>query len=109
MVRGQGKILHGVSAAAAAHVDDYLRQAPPLSRGLQARAVSSGQVMKALVYGSRLFGQVVRCLVEDWGHEFAGFIDDTHEGDDVPGRSRPCSMGALHPITSASTRLAIRI
>ena len=31
---GQGKILHGVSAAAAAHVDDYLRQALPLSRGL---------------------------------------------------------------------------
>ena len=31
---GQGRILHGVSAAAAAHVDDYLRQALPLSRGL---------------------------------------------------------------------------
>ena len=31
---GQGKILHGVSAAAAAHVDDYLREALPLSRGL---------------------------------------------------------------------------
>jgi ubiquinone/menaquinone biosynthesis C-methylase UbiE len=31
---GQGKILHGVSAAAAAHVDGYLRQALPLSRGL---------------------------------------------------------------------------
>ena len=31
---GQGKILHGVSAEAAAHVDDYLRQALPLSRGL---------------------------------------------------------------------------
>ena len=31
---GQGKILHGVSAAAAAQVDDYLRQALPLSRGL---------------------------------------------------------------------------
>ena len=31
---GQGKILHGVSATAAAHVDDYLRQALPLSRGL---------------------------------------------------------------------------
>jgi hypothetical protein len=31
---GQGKILHGVSAAAAAHVDDYLRKALPLSRGL---------------------------------------------------------------------------
>ncbi len=31
---GQGKILHGVSATAAAHVDDYLRKALPLSRGL---------------------------------------------------------------------------
>lgn len=31
---GQGKILHGVSETAAAHVDDYLRQALPLSRGL---------------------------------------------------------------------------
>ena len=31
---GQGKILHGVSAQAAAMVDDYLRQALPLSRGL---------------------------------------------------------------------------
>ena len=50
--------------------------------------------MKALVYGSRLFGQVVRCLVEDCGHEFAGFIDDTHEGDDVLGTSRPCSRSA---------------
>jgi len=33
-VGGQGRIHHGVSAAAAAHVDDYLRQALPLSRGL---------------------------------------------------------------------------
>ena len=31
---GQGKILHGVSAQAAAMVDDYLRLALPLSRGL---------------------------------------------------------------------------
>ena len=31
---GKGKILHGVSADAAAHVDDYLRRALPLSRGL---------------------------------------------------------------------------
>ena len=31
---GQGKILHGVSAEAAGHVDAYLRQALPLSRGL---------------------------------------------------------------------------
>jgi sugar O-acyltransferase (sialic acid O-acetyltransferase NeuD family) len=41
--------------------------------------------MKVLVYGSRLFGQVVRCLVDDCGHEFAGFIDDSYEGEDVLG------------------------
>ena len=41
--------------------------------------------MKVLVYGSRLFGGVVRCLVEDCGHEFAGFIDDIHQGDGVLG------------------------
>ena len=31
---GQGKVLHGVSAQAAGHVDGYLRRALPLSRGL---------------------------------------------------------------------------
>lgn len=32
--------------------------------------------MKILVYGSTTFGSVVRVLVEECGHEFAGFIDD---------------------------------
>lgn len=32
--------------------------------------------MKLLVYGSRDFGLVLRELVSDCGHEFAGFIDD---------------------------------
>ena len=41
--------------------------------------------MKVLVYGSRLFGGVIRCLVEDCGHEFAGFIDDVHEGPGLLG------------------------
>ena len=41
--------------------------------------------MKIVVYGSRMFGGVIRCLVEDCGHEFAGFIDDVHEGDGVLG------------------------
>jgi len=41
--------------------------------------------MKVLIYGSRLFGQVIRCLVEDCGHEFVGFIDDIHTGDGVLG------------------------
>jgi sugar O-acyltransferase (sialic acid O-acetyltransferase NeuD family) len=41
--------------------------------------------MKILVYGSRMFGEVLRCLVEDCGHEFAGFIDDVYQGPDVRG------------------------
>lgn len=32
--------------------------------------------MNVLVYGSTTFGKVVRVLVEECGHEFAGFIDD---------------------------------
>ena len=32
--------------------------------------------MKVLVYGSTTFGGVVRVLVEECGHQFAGFIDD---------------------------------
>ena len=41
--------------------------------------------MKILVYGSTTFGTVVRALVEDCGHEFAGFIDDINAGPDVLG------------------------
>jgi len=41
--------------------------------------------VKLLVYGSTTFGKVVRALVEDCGHEFAGFIDDIHAGPDVLG------------------------
>ena len=41
--------------------------------------------MKILVYGSTTFGKVVRALVEDCGHEFAGFIDDINAGPDVLG------------------------
>ena len=41
--------------------------------------------MKLLVYGSTTFGKVVRALVEDCGHEFAGFIDDINAGPDVLG------------------------
>ena len=51
--------------------------------------------MKVLVYGSRMFGQVIRCLVEDCGHEFAGFIDDTYEGDGVLGSF--ASVAQKHP------------
>jgi len=42
--------------------------------------------VKILVYGSTTFGSVVRVLVEECGHEFAGFIDDvTPSGPDVLG------------------------
>jgi len=51
--------------------------------------------MKVLVYGSRLFGGVVRCLVEDSGHEFVGFIDDMHQGPDVLGQFE--SVRLSHP------------
>ncbi len=37
--------------------------------------------MRILVYGSGDFGQVLRGLAEDCGHEFAGFIDDLHPGN----------------------------
>ena len=53
--------------------------------------------MKVLVYGSRMFGQVIRCLVEDCGHEFAGYIDDSHEGADVLGSF--ASVRQTHPPT----------
>jgi sugar O-acyltransferase (sialic acid O-acetyltransferase NeuD family) len=42
--------------------------------------------MKVLVYGSRTFGQVVRNLVVDCGHEFAGFVDDRSTGPEILGR-----------------------
>jgi len=42
--------------------------------------------VKILVYGSTTFGSVVRVLVEECGHEFAGFIDDVNPtGPDVLG------------------------
>lgn len=41
--------------------------------------------MRLFVYGSKDFGRVIRELVIDTGHEFAGFIDDFSEGNDVAG------------------------
>jgi sugar O-acyltransferase (sialic acid O-acetyltransferase NeuD family) len=41
--------------------------------------------VKILVYGSATFGGVVRVLVEECGHEFAGFIDDVNGRPDVLG------------------------
>ncbi len=51
--------------------------------------------MKILVYGSRMFGAVIRCLVDDCGHEFAGFIDDVHKGEGVLGSFERTRM--THP------------
>lgn len=41
--------------------------------------------MTLLVYGSKEFGRVVRELVHQAGHEFAGFIDDFSQGADIVG------------------------
>lgn len=38
-----------------------------------------------MVYGSQEFGKVVRDLVEMCGKQFAGFIDDVFEGDEILG------------------------
>jgi len=38
--------------------------------------------VRILVYGSSDFGAVLKDLAEDCGHEFAGFIDDVHPGND---------------------------
>jgi sugar O-acyltransferase (sialic acid O-acetyltransferase NeuD family) len=54
--------------------------------------------MKVLVYGSLLMGSVVRSLVEDCGHEFAGFIDDINPGPEVLGGFE--AVCASHPPAS---------
>lgn len=40
---------------------------------------------KVLVYGSKEFGQVIKDLIIDCGHEFCGFIDDYSKGDEIIG------------------------
>jgi sugar O-acyltransferase (sialic acid O-acetyltransferase NeuD family) len=67
--------------------------------------------VKLLVYGSRTFGVVVRRLIADCGHEFAGFIDDLHPGPDVLGpfdvvrQSHPAgSFGCVNAVGYASLR-----
>jgi sugar O-acyltransferase (sialic acid O-acetyltransferase NeuD family) len=56
--------------------------------------------VKVLVYGSTTFGSVVRVLVEDCGHEFAGFIDDIHAGPDVLGTFE--KVATSHPAPAFS-------
>jgi sugar O-acyltransferase (sialic acid O-acetyltransferase NeuD family) len=41
--------------------------------------------MKLLVYGSLEFGRVLRNVLVSCDHEFAGFIDDVHTGEEVIG------------------------
>lgn len=41
--------------------------------------------MDVIVYGSQLFGRLVRELLPATGHRFIGFVDDVHGGDDVLG------------------------
>jgi sugar O-acyltransferase (sialic acid O-acetyltransferase NeuD family) len=38
-----------------------------------------------LVYGSRVFGEVVKDLAASCGYEFSGFIDDRHTGAGIVG------------------------
>ena len=40
---------------------------------------------KFLVYGSLDFGRVLRDFIDQCGHEFAGFVDDFNEGEEVVG------------------------
>jgi sugar O-acyltransferase (sialic acid O-acetyltransferase NeuD family) len=58
--------------------------------------------VKLLVYGSSEFGAVLRDLVADCGHEFAGYVDDVHgHRPDVVGsfeaarKSHPASAHGL--------------
>lgn len=43
------------------------------------------KLKKILVYGSRDFGQVVKDIILQCGHDFIGFIDDYHLGTEVLG------------------------
>ncbi len=62
--------------------------------------------MKLLVHGSREFGQVLRELVADCGHEFAGFIDDVHpESPGVLGGF--AAVRASHPPSDFGFVLAV--
>ncbi len=61
----------------------------------------TGPAQRILVYGSRVFGQVVKDLAMQCGYEFAGFIDDFDAGGEILGgwdavsRTHPASSHAL--------------
>lgn len=62
--------------------------------------------MKLLVYGSSEFGAVLRDVLADCGHEFAGFIDDVHPSN--PGVIGPFEqVRSSHPPSSTGLVLAI--
>ena len=54
--------------------------------------------MKLLVYGSGVFGGVARILLEECGHQFAGFVDDITAGPDVVGTFD--AVRETHPATA---------
>lgn len=57
------------------------------------------------MYGSRDFGKVIRDLSEHCGHQFVGYIDDVHEGDEVVGDYAAAKR--LHPPGSVGVAIAI--
>ena len=62
--------------------------------------------MTLLVYGSSEFGAVLRDVLADCGHEFAGFIDDVHpKNPGVVGSFEQAR--ASHPPSTAGLVLAI--
>ncbi len=62
--------------------------------------------MKLLVYGSSEFGVVLRDVLHDCGHEFAGFVDDVHP--DRPGVVGAfASARASHPPSGYGMVLAV--
>lgn len=48
--------------------------------------------MRVLVYGSGEFGRVISALVTDCGHDFAGYIDDSHCHEEVVGNYDTCRV-----------------
>lgn len=60
---------------------------------------------KILVYGSREFGLVVRDLVGQCGHRFAGFIDDIDRGPEILGTWQEVSRS--YDVAGHSVAMAI--
>lgn len=61
--------------------------------------------MKILVYGSLEFGEVVKYLVLQCGHEFVGFIDDYSTGGEILGTF--AEVVEKHPADSYGIVIAI--